>query len=183
MNKIGTQKIDTERCILRRIVPDDYEVMYENWAKYEEVCRYFPFDPVTDIEAYKEKVYRWVTNYESDTYFHWVIEWKENGELIGTINLGNVDEACFMSETAYMLSPEYWGKGIMTEVLRAVLGYAFHVVGLNRVQADVFDGNIASERVLAKCGMQLEGIARQKYYKNGRFIDAAQYAVLRSDFR
>ena len=183
MNKIGTQKIDTERCILRRIVPDDYEVMYENWAKYEEVCRYFPFDPVTDVEVYKEKVCRWVTNYESDTYFHWVIEWKENGELIGTINLGNVDEACFMSETAYMLSPEYWGKGIMTEVLRAVLGYAFHVVGLNRVQADVFDGNIASERVLTKCGMQFEGIARQKYYKNGRFIDAAQYAVLRSDFR
>lgn len=181
MNKIGTQEIDTERCILRRIVPDDYLAMYENWARYEEVCRYFPFDPVTDVEVYKEKVCRWVTNYESDTYFHWVIEWKENGELIGTINLGNVDEACFMSETAYMLSPEYWGKGIMTEVLRAVLGYAFHVVGLNRVQADVFDGNIASERVLTKCGMQLEGIARQKYYKNGRFIDAAQYAVLRSD--
>jgi len=183
MNKIGTQEIDTERCILRRIVPDDYEVMYENWARYEEVCRYFPFDPASDIEAYREKVYRWVTNYESDTYFHWVIEWKENGELIGTINLGNVDEACFMSETAYMLSPEYWGKGIMTEVLRAVLNYAFGKVGLNRVQADVFDGNIASERVLKKCGMQLEGIARQKYYKNGSFIDAAQYAVLRSDFR
>jgi len=68
-------------------------------------------------------------------------------------------------------------------VLRAVLNYAFGKVGLNRVQADVFDGNIASERVLKKCGMQLEGIARQKYYKNGRFIDAAQYAVLRSDFR
>ena len=183
MNKIGTQKIDTERCILRRIVPDDYEVMYENWAKYEEVCRYFPFDPVTDIEAYKEKVYRWVTNYESDTYFHWVIEWKENGELIGTINLVNVDEACFTAETSYMLSPSYWGQGIMTEVLRDVLNYAFGKVGLNRVQADVFDGNIASERVLKKCGMQLEGIARQKYYKNGKFIDAAQYAVLRSDFR
>ena len=39
----------------------------------------------------------------------------------------------------------------------------------------------ASERVLTKCGMQLEGIARQKHYKNGRFIDAAQYAVLRND--
>ncbi len=39
----------------------------------------------------------------------------------------------------------------------------------------------ASERVLAKCGMQLEGIARQKYYKNGKFVDVTQYAVLRSD--
>ena len=54
MNKIGTKIIDTERCTLRRIVPDDYQMMYENWAKYEEVCRYFPFNPVTDMEIYKE---------------------------------------------------------------------------------------------------------------------------------
>ena len=96
MNKIGTKIIDTERCILRRIVPDDYQMMYENWAKYEEVCRYFPFNPVTDMEIYKEKVHKWADNYESDTYFHWVIEWKENHDLIGTINLGNVEESFFM---------------------------------------------------------------------------------------
>lgn len=104
MNKIGTKIIDTERCILRRIVPDDYQMMYENWAKYEEVCRYFPFNPVTDMEIYKEKVHKWADNYESDTYFHWVIEWKENHDLIGTINLGNVEESCFMSDTCYSSS-------------------------------------------------------------------------------
>ena len=71
----------------------------------------------------------------------------------------------------------------MTEVLRAVLHYAFDEIGLNRVQAEVFDGNAASVHVLTKCGMQFEGVARQKYYKNGRFIDAAQYAILRSDFK
>lgn len=70
----------------------------------------------------------------------------------------------------------------MTEVLGAVLKYAFDEIELNRVQAEVFDGNAASARVLVKCGMQFEGIARQKYYKNGVFIDTAQYAVLKSDF-
>lgn len=183
MNKIGTQTIDTQRCTLRRIVPDDYQVMYENWAKYEEVCRYFPFHPVTDLEIYREKVHKWSENYESGTYFHWVIQWKETGDLIGTINLGNVEESCLMSDTCYMLSPRYWGRGIMTEVLYAVLSYAFHKIGLHRVQAEVFDGNTASAHVLTKCGMRLEGTARQKYYKNGTFIDTAQYAVLRSDFK
>lgn len=183
MNKIGTKIIDTERCVLRRIVPDDYQMMYENWARYEDVCRYFPFNPIENIDVYKEKVYRWVTNYESDTYFHWVIEWKETSELIGTINLGSVEESCLMADTSYMLSPKYWGQGIMTEVLQAVLNYAFNEIGLNRVQADVFDGNIASEHVLTKCGMRLEGIARQKYYKNGEFIDTAQYAIIRCDFK
>lgn len=183
MNKFGTKRIDTEHCVLRRITTNDYQDMYENWVKYEEVCRYFPFNPITDIDIYKEKVHKWATNYESDTYFHWVIEWKENAELIGTINLGNVVESCFMADTSYMLSPQYWGRGIMTEVLQAILNYAFYEIELNRVQAEVFDGNIASEHVLKKCGMLFEGIARQKYYKNGIYIDTAQYAILRDDFK
>lgn len=161
MNKIGTRTIETNRCTLRRIVPEDYQMMYENWAKYEEVCKYFPFHPISDIKLYQEKVHTWSNHYESGTYFHWVIEWKENSELIGTINLGNVEESCFMSDTCYMLSPQYWGQGIMTEVLYAVLYYAFHEIALNRVQAEVFDGNTASVHVLTKCGMQFEGIARQ----------------------
>ncbi len=182
MNMIGTQNIETQRCLLRRIRPEDYKNMFENWAKHESVCRYFPFDPIEDIEVYREKVLGWSQNYESDAYFHWVIEWKQTGALIGPINLGNLEASCFMSDTCYMLSPDHWGMGIMTEVLRAVLAYAFYEIGLNRVQAEVFAGNTASEHVLMKCGMQFEGIARQKYYKNGAFIDTAQYAVLREDF-
>ena len=46
---------------------------------------------------------------------------ERNGELIGTINLGNVEEVCHMCDTCYMLSPGFWNKGIMTEVLEAVL--------------------------------------------------------------
>lgn len=182
MNKIGTQQLETQRCLLRRIRLDDYKMMFENWAKYESVCHYFPFNPFEDIELYREKVLRWSENYESGIYFHWVIEWKEDQKLIGTINLGNVEESCLMCDTCYMLSPNYWGRGIMTEILHTVLTYAFHNIGLNRIQAEVFSGNTASERVLQKCGMQREGIARQKYYKNGIFIDAAQYALLRQDF-
>ncbi len=47
----------------------------------------------------------------------------------------------------------------------------------------MFDGNVASVHVLTKCGMRFEGIARQKYYKKDTFIDTAQYAVLKSDFK
>ena len=99
MNLIGTRQLETDRCLLRQIRPDDYKPMYENWARYEEVCRYFPFHPVHDIEEYREKVNRWASSYRSGDYFHWVIEWKENGQLIGTINLGNVEDSCFMSDT------------------------------------------------------------------------------------
>ena len=34
-------------------------------------CRYYPFNPVDDIEIYRDKVKHWISNYESDSYFHW----------------------------------------------------------------------------------------------------------------
>ena len=80
-----------------------------------------------------------------------------------------------------MLAPVCWGQGIMTEVLCAVLQYAFDEVGLNRVQAEVFDGNAASARVLEKCGMRCEGTLRQRVFNKGRFSDVRLYAILRGD--
>lgn len=178
MKFIGTKNFETARCHLRRIEPSDYRMMFQNWAKYEEVCRYYPFNPAADIEVYRQKVERWVSNYSSDSYFHWVIEWKETGELIGTINLGNMEKACQMSDTCYMLSPKYWNRGIMTEVLAGVLDYAFDEIGLHRVQAEVFEENEASVAVLKKCDMTLEGVARKKYMKNGKYIDTALWAII-----
>ena len=148
--------IVTDRCVLRRIRAEDAAAMYESWAKYEAVCRYFPFDPAADEQSYRERVLHWVESYDSGLYFQWVIEQKADHALIGIINLGRVDEANALAETNYMLAPVCWGQGIMTEVLCAVLQYAFDEVGLNRVQAEVFDGNAASARVLEKCGMRFE---------------------------
>ena len=69
----------------------------------------------------------------------------------------------------------------MTEVLSAVLNHAFSEIRFNRVQAEVFQGNDASVRVLEKCGMKYEGTSRQKYYKDEIFIDVANYAIIRGD--
>ena len=157
MKKIGTQTIETERCVLRRIVMEDAEKMFYNWAIKEECSAYFPFDKADDLNRYKELVKTWISNYSDGTYFHWVIEWKENKEVIGTTNLGNVQEDIVMSEMCYILSPAYWGKGIMKEVVQAMIAYAFEKVGLHRIQAEVFEGNIASTKVLEKCGFQLRG--------------------------
>ena len=54
-------------------------------------------------------------------------------------------------------------------------------LGLNRVEADHFARNPASGRVMEKAGMTKEGVLRQKYCKDGEFLDAVQYAILKSD--
>ncbi len=58
IHPVGTRTIVTERCVLRRICAEDAAAMYESWAKYEEGCRYFPFDPASDAQSYRERVLR-----------------------------------------------------------------------------------------------------------------------------
>ena len=83
----------------------------------------------------------------------------------------------------------YWiATAVIQTIIQICINRYYDKLGvdeieLNRVQAEVFDGNVASVHVLTKCGMRFEGIARQKYYKKDTFIDTAQYAVLKSDFK
>lgn len=182
MKHLGTRLLEAERIILRKITMDDCTAMYNHWACLEECSQFFPWSPVQDIELYKEKVASWVANYENQLYFNWIIELKKSKDVIGIINLHNIDEINQIAETSYILCPRYWGNGIMTEALNRVLQYAFEELEINRVQADVFQGNYASDQVLIKCGMQKEGIARKRYYKGGTYIDAVQYAILREEW-
>ncbi|MFZ2539680.1 MAG: GNAT family protein [Oscillospiraceae bacterium] len=181
MIKLGTKELDTSRLILRKFRNIDYIAMFNNWAKLEECTKYFPWNPATDIEMIKIRVESWVSNYE-DLFFQWGIELKETQELVGAINLHNVDATCNSAETSYILAPKYWNNGFMTEALSRVLKYAFKELELNRVCADYFLPNEASARVLKKNHMSYEGTSREKYYKNGEYIDSVQYAILKSDW-
>lgn len=183
MQQLGTRTLEAERIVLRKIAIGDCETMFQNWASLEECSRFFPWSCVKNMDAYKKKVASWVASYENGLYFNWVIEFKSSKEVIGIINLHNIDETNHSAETSYILCPRYWGKGIMTEALKRVLQYAFEEIGINRVQADVFQGNYASDKVLLKCGMRKEGVARKQYYKEGAYIDATQYAILREEWK
>ena len=182
LNNIGTVSIETERCLLRRINNTDCESMYNNWARLEECSRYFPFSAATDIESYKRRVEAWIANYTDKLYFQWIVALKSTNEPIGIMNLGNIEENLLMADINYILSPKYHRMGIMTEAVTAILDFAFTQAGFHRIQAEVFDGNTASAALLDKIGFRLEGIARQKYIKNGKFIDTAQYAILDNEF-
>lgn len=183
MNNIGTVQLETDRILLRRFKEDDYISMYHNWAKHEACSLYFPWAPVSDISIARERMKCWVECYKENNFYQWGIELKDNNELIGIINLHNIDECNNSAETSYILSPRYWRKGIMTEALKKILKFAFVNVELNRIQADLFDGNEASKKVMVKCGMISEGVNREKYFKNGKYIDSIQFAIIKRDFK
>jgi ribosomal-protein-alanine N-acetyltransferase len=121
--------------------------------------------------------------YKENTFYQWGIELKKNKEIIGFINLHNIDEDNFSAETTYILSPKFWNKGIMTEAVRAVLEFGFESIGLNRISADFYSGNDYSQKVMLKNNMIYEGTFREKYFKPGKFYDSIQYAILKKDWK
>lgn len=85
------------------------------------------------------------------------------------------------AEVGYWLAKPFWGRGIMTAVVRRLCRHAFDEYGLAKITAQVSLHNPASARVLEKCGFQQEGCLRKHFLKDGRFIDARLFALLRGE--
>jgi len=82
------------------------------------------------------------------------------------------------ADFGYWLAEPYWGRGIMTEAVRAVVPYAMERFSLCRLESAVFAWNPASMRVLEKCGFQREGVSRASVFKDGEVIDRIVYALV-----
>jgi ribosomal-protein-alanine N-acetyltransferase len=83
------------------------------------------------------------------------------------------------AEIGYWLGEAFWGRGIMTEALRAVTELAFRDHRMTRLYAAVFEWNPASMRVLEKVGYVREGVLRRSAIKDGKIIDQVLYAMTR----
>ena len=108
----------------------------------------------------------------------WAIE--VDGEAAGGIGLVPLTDVERVSaEIGYWLGEQYWGRGVMTEALRAVTAEAFRRTDLRRIFALPFADNVASIRVLEKAGYALEGRLRDSAIKDGVIRDQLMYAAYR----
>jgi ribosomal-protein-alanine N-acetyltransferase len=119
------------------------------------------------------------TTKQQERPVHWAIR-NEAGSLIGgcgfdSLQIGKSHRA----EIGYWLAKPYWGRGIITAVVRRICEFGFVEFGLVKITAHVFFDNAASARVLEKCGFQLEGVLRKHYLKDGKFLDAKSFALVK----
>lgn len=85
------------------------------------------------------------------------------------------------TELGYFLGRTFWGRGIMTDVVRAVTLYALDTLGMHRVFAVPYRRNRASARVLEKAGYVCEGVMRNSAIKDGVLLDQLLYAAYDDD--
>lgn len=104
-----------------------------------------------------------------------------DGEVIGT---GGIEpRGQHAGEIGYVLGRDHWGKGLATEAAALLIEFGFAELGLHRVIAHTEPDNIASRRVLEKCGMVYEGVHRSDTLKDGVWRDSAIYAIIEDDPR
>jgi [ribosomal protein S5]-alanine N-acetyltransferase len=103
------------------------------------------------------------------------IEFK--GEHVGNISLMKGKDVYRKSaEIGYFVGEAYWNKGIATAAVNLITEYGFKNLDIVRIHTGVFEHNLASQRVLEKCGFVKEGVFESAVYKNGKFWNEVRYA-------
>ena len=180
MKHCGTQRIETERLILRRFTPDDAEAMYRNWASDPEVTKYLTWPAHSGVDVSKAVLEGWVSSYSQENYYHWAIVLKEHGDdPIGDIVAGNLNDDIAKVHIGYCLGKNWWHQGIMSEALKAVMDFFFDKVGANRIESRHDPRTPHSGMVMKKCGMKYEGTMRSSDKNNQGICDTCWYALLK----
>ena len=142
--------LETERLILRKLKEDDADSIFNNWAKDKEVTTYLTWPPHKSVEITKKLLNMWLEAYNDPKTHRFGIVYKDHNKLIGMIDVVNYIEDC--PEIGYVLSRDYWNKGIMTEACNKMIDYLFDQ-GFNTVYIKAYKDNIGSNKVIQKCGL------------------------------
>jgi [ribosomal protein S5]-alanine N-acetyltransferase len=169
--------IETKRLLLREIVVSDTETLFA-LRNNQAITRYLGRDDDKDSSAVKGMILKMRRDLEAGAGVQWGISLCDSNELIGVVCLWRIDKRHHRAEIGFMLRPESWRQGIMSEAIEAVLAYAFHTLRLHSLEANTSVANLASQAVLIKCGFIQEAHFRENWHYKGTFTDSLIFCKL-----
>jgi RimJ/RimL family protein N-acetyltransferase len=175
--------LPSPRLILRELVVEDWPAVHD-YARRAEACRYQPWGPNTPDES-RAFVEAAVASSASPARARYALALTlaSPGRLIGVGEL-NVRSVPFRTgEISYIVHPDLWGQGFATEAAAALLRFGFDDLGLHRIYATCDPRNVASGRVLQKCGLAHEGRRRHDMLLRDGWRDSDLYAILEDEWR
>lgn len=162
---------------LRKCKIEDYKLIAQHFNNPNvliNVSDGIPY-PYTELDA-MDYIVKVIKNND----FRFTIEFE--GEFAGEIGLSPITGHCSHNrakEIGYWVKEELWGKGIATYVINEVCKKGFQELDLIRIEANVYEYNKSSMRVLEKAGFELEGIQKNGSIKNGEIVDSYKFAIIR----
>ena len=159
MKHLGTKKIETDNLILRTFREEDSPGIYNSFRNQEKFLYYANKEKIT-LEEQIKTLEDISLKYNNKDYYNWIITLKDN-TIIGSINL-NVFLDDDSVEFNYAIDEKHQNKGYMTEALLTIKDFCFNELEVSKFFGGCEVNNLASSRVMEKCGLKYE-----KTLKNG----------------
>lgn len=169
------------RIRLRALDARDVDALFALYSD-AQVMRYWSTPPWRERAQAVAHVERMRHERTEAEFYPWVAT-LDDDVLIGTCSLFAVNRAHARGEIGYALRSPWWGRGLAQEMLGLALTHAFDAIGLNRVEADIDPGNIASCRLVERLGFTREGLLRERWRVDGGVQDTALYGLLAREWR
>ena len=181
INLCGSQDIETERLLIRAFRSEDADSMMRNWISDEYIQGMYGEPAYKTHEDVDKLLGTYIRNYRSGCYFRWGVFEKKSCECIGQIAYFLVDTHNNFGEIEYCIGKAFQGEGYATESCKAVIDYGFDKIGFNKVQICVRPANVASNKVIDKCGFTYEGTLRDYFLIDGKYEGRKYYSILRNE--
>ena len=169
------KSIKTDRLLLSAIVDSDIQNIYHGLS-HPKVIKHYGVNFDT-LEATKKQM-KW---YASPGQYWWAICSIDNQTFYGAAGLNDLSTEHKKAEIGLWLLPDFWGKGIMREVMPLVCNYGFDELGLHRIEGFIESTNHNCKRAMAKLDFEQEGTMMDCEIKNGEFVSVDIYAKLRKN--
>ena len=170
---------ETERLILREIIPSDIDGMFELDSD-PEVHKYLGKKPLTEKEQVANVINFIRQQYNDNGIGRWAIIDKKTNDFIGWTGLKFVTDLTNNHKNyydlGYRLIKKYWGQGIATETAIASLNYAFEQLKTKEVYAMADCKNDGSNKILRKVGLNFI----EKFYHEG--IELNWYKINKNEY-
>jgi ribosomal-protein-alanine N-acetyltransferase len=180
-------ELQTERLILRPPQMRDFE----QWVRLRRESQTFlkPWEPEwsrdhLSARAFRNRVVWAERSIRQGEAYPLLLFRQKDGQIVGGVTLSNIRRQPAQAATlGYWVGEPYAQQGYMTEALAAMREHAFTVLDLSRLEAACLPDNIASRRLLERCGFKYEGVAQAYLQIGGRWRNHVLYAALRTDRR
>jgi len=167
--------------ILKEIVQTDIKNIHKGLSN-TEITEFYDVHFST-LEETKEQM-EWYENLKKEgTGIWWGIYDKKDNQFCGAGGFNGLDKNHQKAEIGLWLLKEYWGKGILKDVMPQLFEKGFKNLKLNRIEGYVVSENKKCKSALEKINFQYEGTMRECEIKNGEKINVDFYSILKSEWR
>lgn len=181
MSENHSHFIEGEKIYLREVRISDVNENYYDWLNDPEVNKYLETRYIPrSLQNIKEFVEKMDGN--PDEIFL-AICLKEDGRHIGNIKLGTINWIHRFADVSLLIGEKtYWGKGIGTEAIDILAGFAFNVLNLNKLRSGCYADNVGSARAFIKAGFIKEGTLKKQWMVNGIYQDELIFGLSARDW-